>query len=118
MRIYSTKTYIVWPANDEHKPQLIDGQSLRQKIKSAELFEGDAIYEATEFARVKEKRSVMLLDASGAPVMEEEAETGEKAPEKPGDVQKELDKLSDPCPRCGELIPNGDKACPTCGSLS
>ena len=80
MRIYSAKTYIIWPGENNPDsrihPICLGGEALRRMVKSAALMEGDVIYEATEFARVREKRSVELIDTAGAPV--EDAEGGEE----------------------------------------
>lgn len=72
MRIFSSKTYIVWPkffdGSNLPAPVILNGQQLRDKIRLGTMQDGDTIYETSEFARVKEKRSVELVDPAGAVV--------------------------------------------------
>jgi hypothetical protein len=81
LRIYSSKTYIIWPGDDQLIPRKVDGQTLRNLVKEAALVEGDTVYEASVFAKTKEKHSIELIDAGGTPVegVEEELGLGDSA---------------------------------------
>jgi hypothetical protein len=66
MRIYSNKTYIILSNDPINSPLLVDGKKLREMVKASALLKDDIVYEASVFAKAKEKRTVELVDVDGA----------------------------------------------------